>query len=168
MEADLSTVKELIESLNAKDQREILATLNYQFSEANIAERWTATDRHAYDALLRYSDSGPPLHLYLSRSRHSTYRKLKRQLQELNDFATEHSSRDLKVVERVAVLNLVVECLADYIRHAFPNASIRPDRLLRHLPWLRAAVNAAFPGAAASKLLDRIAATPVDPTILVG
>jgi hypothetical protein len=88
-------------------------------------------------------------------------KRLKEDLACFNKFVTDHSSRDLRRNERLTVLNLAAECLVDYIQgNGRRSIVIRTDMLLKEIVCLRAAVNAAFPGACAAKLLDRIAMMP--------
>lgn len=160
MDIDTDDLIDIIDELSVTKQQELLSRLTYQV-ERHGTSSFKVEHRHAWQALCSASDDSkhvPPITTFAT-----TYGKAKliAAFDRLNDFATASCGKTLMLPERLAVLNLIVECLAEHLRSVETvnrkRMVIRPASLIGNLGSMVMAVDMCFPGYASSKVLERAA-----------
>jgi hypothetical protein len=161
METDLTTVSDLIADLDEAGQREVLAELSYRWNrqlKATKADRWSREELQVYAAIEAACDGPiPPLDIFSRRSSRVSRERIKNDFKWLNEYVTKSCQRRLTVTEHGIVLRLVIDCLVSFMRDTGWDRAMRPETLILRFSSIKAAVDAAFPGYAACKLLDRVA-----------
>jgi len=155
--ADFGELIAAFDSADDRTKREVLAQLNFRMrGETPTGSRVNA----AWNAISEVCEGRVPA--YDNFAARYGKAKLNRDMAWLESYADKVSARKLSVPERQAVLKLVLGCLADHLRDVmvtkdgkYPKPT--PDMLFKHLDSLNMAVDWAFPGYAAARLLDRVA-----------
>jgi hypothetical protein len=142
------------QGMSMEDKRRLYDSLALEFSIESKTTPYTRLEQDTWETICLVC---PEADVAGMRSRVNAYgrKRYAERCQEVEDFISMACPPAMRLVQRRAVRLVVLRCLKDWMRDA--GIVVAVPSLLNSMSYMPGAVDEAFPGYAAAKLLDRVA-----------